>query len=215
MSLSIIFHALGCYQTLLKNQDIITKIDNNYFKKWPKIIHYNYPLAFENIFSEQAKSIKENFNLLHAIARKESVFNPLAISKVGALGMMQLMPTTAQKYYYSNVSLDHLILLEPKTNIKIAAAYLKNLQQHYHGDIANSIAAYNAGEVVVDEWIKNKDKLDPLIWIEFIAFKETRNYVKSVMKNYEIYNTIGTQKSKLLNSQLIVFKNLLKKNIKY
>jgi soluble lytic murein transglycosylase-like protein len=103
-------------------------------------------------------------SLVHSIIRAESNYNPLAISPKGALGMMQLIPSTARRF-----GVDHAF--DPRENVLGGVKYLKFLLDYYHDDYVRAIAAYNAGEGAVDKY----HGVPP--------FAETRNYVYAVARN--------------------------------
>ena len=132
--------------------------------------------------------------LVHAIIHRESMFNPLAMSPVGARGLMQLMPSTAkiiakregQTYNVNRLTAD------PRYNVEIGSAYLRRLVDNFGGFYPMAIAAYNAGPNNVTDWISEfgdprQGKLDLVDWIEDIPIYETRNYIQRVMESYYIY----------------------------
>ncbi|MFY7777678.1 MAG: transglycosylase SLT domain-containing protein, partial [Elstera sp.] len=120
--------------------------------------------------------------LVHAIIRQESNYSPTAVSKVGARGLMQLMPATA-KQVAGRLGLSHTdgrLTAEPSYNIQLGQAYLATVLDQFNGDYALAIASYNAGPGRVRQWLR--DYGDPgtdiegwLTWIEQIPFSETRN----------------------------------------
>lgn len=136
--------------------------------------------------------------MIYAIARQESEFNASAISRVGARGLMQLMPQTARelsKKLMQKFSLQKL-LSSTAYNAKLGSALLRKHLKHFNGSYLLTFAAYNAGTSRIEQWIKKYGDtrqlaLYPVIdWIENIPYSETRNYTKRVFENYEIYKSI-------------------------
>ncbi|WP_332066074.1 lytic transglycosylase domain-containing protein [Bartonella sp. CB189] len=133
--------------------------------------------------------------LVYAIARQESEFNPTAISKAGAQGMLQLLPTTAKA-----LAKKHSITWSPTKfsndtsyNVVLSAHFLEEQLERFGGSYILTLIGYNAGPRRANEWIKRYgdprgQSLDTVIdWIERIPYSETRNYVMRVMENYEVY----------------------------
>lgn len=116
-----------------------------------------------------AKIYKLPHTLLHAVITAESYYNPDAVSKAGAVGLMQLMPGTAKQYGVSN-------RLDPKQSIYGGTRYLRYLAKLFNNDLTLMLAAYNAGEGAVKKY---GNKVPP--------YKETRNYVNKVIKFYKKY----------------------------
>ena len=102
-------------------------------------------------------------NLVHAVIRAESAYQPTAKSRAGACGLMQLMPATARRFGVRDI-------WDPAQNIRGGVAYLRFLSDHFAGDIPLVLAAYNAGEGAV---AKYGNRIPP--------YRETRNYVKRVL----------------------------------
>lgn len=130
--------------------------------------------------------------LIHAIMRQESRFNPLAENQYsGAAGLMQLMPATASYIAGKNFkgSARHQ-LKNPQINLDIGQKYLQYLLKNslVDGDIIKLLVAYNAGPGNLQKWTRKIGKdVDPLIFVEMIPVKETRDYVEHVLSNYWIY----------------------------
>ena len=133
-------------------------------------------------------------DILLAVARRESEFNPKARSSAGARGLMQIMPATA-KQLTSNLgykySLDRLGS-DWQYNLELGAEYLDHLLQRYDGSLLLSFGAYNAGPTRMDKWIKRygdprNNNTNFVDWIEHIPFNETRNYIMRVLEGVLVY----------------------------
>jgi len=132
--------------------------------------------------------------LIHALIRQESVFDVNARSRVGARGLMQLMPATA-KETARKLGLNHRtdwLTSRPSHNIKLGSTYINQMINRYDGSYPLAIAAYNAGPGRVDKWLKTfgdprTGKIAWIDWIELIPIYETRNYVQRVMEATYVY----------------------------
>lgn len=155
----------------------------------PKFV---FPLKYkeEVLISAQKNGIDPY--LVFAIIKAESKFNPNAISRRGAKGLMQIMDTTgewgAKEIGFKDFTKDQLF--KPKVNIEIGSWYIARLLKQYNGDIPTLLAAYNAGTGNVYKWKNNKKySLDGII-IDYIPFEETRNYIKKVERNFRVYKIL-------------------------
>ncbi len=153
---------------------------------------FNYPIiTTPRVINGKAMPSQE---IILAITRQESEFDPKANSYAGAKGMMQLMTYTAKlvakqmKVPYSKSKLTS----DPEYNIKLGSYYFNSLLNDYREVYPFAIAAYNAGPKRVRYWRKtngdpSKNKIDYINWIELIKFEETRNYVQRVLENANVY----------------------------
>lgn len=124
--------------------------------------------------------------LILSLMKQESAFDESAISTSGALGLMQLMPATALD---TDQTVKRPQLLTPERNIMIGTKYLKKLLTRYHGNIALALASYNAGPNAVARWLKDfPPKKGILEFIELIPYRETREYVAAIIRNYMWYS---------------------------
>jgi soluble lytic murein transglycosylase-like protein len=123
---------------------------------------------YDVLISEASKKYEVDFALVKAIIRAESGFNPFAVSRKGAKGLMQLMPQTAQRMNVSNI-------FNPRENIEGGVRYFKYLLSLFNNDLRLSLAAYNAGENLILE-------------IRTIPpYRETVDYVRKVLNFYQTY----------------------------
>ncbi len=152
-------------------------------------------LAFPtSAIPDSAKMPKVEKSVVYAIARQESAFNPEAISRAGARGLLQLMPTTA-RHVAKTLGLPYSkarLTSDPAYNATLGAAHLGDLVDNFGGSYVMTFAAYNAGASRVAQWVKQHGdprdpKVDVVDWIELIPFTETRNYVQRIMENLQVY----------------------------
>ena len=118
--------------------------------------------AYDAIISEAAHLYKVDAALIRSVVQAESSFNPLALSRVGAMGLMQLTPDTADAFDVENP-------FDPRENIMAGTRLLKELLTMHHGNLALTLASYNAGSGTVARY---GGRVPP--------FKETKNYVKRI-----------------------------------
>ena len=153
---------------------------------WDEVLE-RFPRPYAERFTEAARTQGVPVTLAMAVARRESGFWTEARSPVGAQGLMQLMPRTAQSVAKS-IDLDspaNLVLTRADTNIKLGTAYLGQLLQRFNDNRVLALAAYNAGPSRAKKWYTNPQPIDA--FIEGIPFAETRAYVKAVLLYAAIY----------------------------
>jgi soluble lytic murein transglycosylase len=138
-----------------------------------------YPLEYEHIVTGHAENYDLDPAVLAAVIYRESKFQANAKSSSGAIGLMQLLPDTAKgiALHTGGSQFEVSDLWDPEINVRYGAFYLRRLLNKY-GDVKLALAAYNAGQANVDEWLANGDG---------IAFPETRQYVDEVMHARDIY----------------------------
>ena len=145
---------------------------------------------YKKDYSEYVNKYSEEYgvedNLIYALIKAESNFNPNAISHQNAKGLMQLMYSTAKELANKNqIELTEENILEPEININLGTKYISSLLNKYEC-IEVALAAYNAGSGNVDRWINGTIKADGSD-IENIPYKETNMYVRKIMRDYKIY----------------------------
>ncbi|MBL28390.1 MAG: lytic murein transglycosylase [Rhodospirillaceae bacterium] len=135
--------------------------------------------------------------LVLAVSRQESELQTTAVSRAGALGLMQLMPDTAA-HVATRLGLSYSkarLTADPTYNMTLGSAYLASLVRDFDGSYALALAAYNAGPSRVRRWLTElgdprTGKVDPIDWIEMIPFSETRNYVQRVLEGLQVYRQL-------------------------
>jgi soluble lytic murein transglycosylase len=142
--------------------------------------------------------------LVHALIKQESAFSTKAISSVGALGYMQLMPETAKlvaKELGTTYNKNKLVS-DKNYNIKLGSHYIRKLINQFNGSELLAIASYNAGPGATQRWInefydpRQQKDLDKVVdWIELITYSETRNYVQRIMENLIVYKYIMSRQN--------------------
>ena len=142
-----------------------------------------YPLAYFPLVERWARVHGLDPLLVLAVAREESRFRPGAVSPAGAVGLMQVLPSTAQ-------GLDPSVragqLTDPDTNLRLGTAYLAGRRKDFGGDLVMALAAYNAGPHAARRFQALKAE-DADEFVEGIPYEETRAYVKRVLESYGVY----------------------------
>ena len=176
------------YLEIFQSLEAMNDAVKSYFLK--KYIHFLFPLDFAKEVKEAGQKMDAPPALIFSVMRQESAFNIRARSPADAFGLMQLIPSTAQrtakryKIPYRNFK----DLYKPSKNIFLGTAHLKSLLKQYNNSFLFSVAAYNAGSTPLNQWKEEMEELEPLEFIENIPYEETRNYVRLLIRNYVFYH---------------------------
>jgi len=178
-------YIIGIILLLIVSIILILKPQNWILKRIYKLEYseYVYKYAEENDIDPY---------LVFAIIKAESNFERNIESSSGAIGLMQLMESTAIEMA-NEIGQEVIVkesLYNPEMNIKIGINYYAYLLKHYNGNRNLAITAYNAGMGNVDKWIKEGTIKEDGSDIENIPFKETNNYVRKIIRNYKIYEQL-------------------------
>lgn len=146
-----------------------------------------YPKAYLPEVAAAAAAANIDPLLLLALVREESRYDPNAISPARAVGLAQLLPTTAQAMT-GDRSFNTQRLTDPATNLRLGAQYVRLQLDRFGGDVPLALAAYNAGPGAARKWAGSDP--DPDYFIEKIGFSETRAYVRRVLGSYGIYRLL-------------------------
>jgi soluble lytic murein transglycosylase len=151
-----------------------------------------YPLAYWDPIQAQATRHGHDPYLIAGIIRQESGFEPTTVSNAGAVGLMQIMPAEAPRLGVAAGlgEITRADLFDPEKNVAVGAAEYTQKLAVMDGNPILAIAAYNAGETAVREWVTQTSPDDPDLFIESIPYAETRLYVKIVTRNRHEYHRI-------------------------
>ncbi len=150
-----------------------TMIFDEYEDEYVSYEEYYYSSnTYDRIINDASELYGIDPYLIKAIIKTESNFNPYALSNKGACGLMQLIPATAKRFGVNDI-------YDPRSNIYGGTKYLNYLMEFFKGDLTLVLAGYNAGENAV---VKYNNKIPP--------YKETKNYVKKVLKFLDYFNDI-------------------------
>lgn len=160
---------------------------------WGVLEKKTSPQRYSDYVSQYAYEYNVPESLIYAVIKVESDFNPNAISGAGAMGLMQMMPSTfeemtSDKYLGENLDVDELF--DPEVSIRYGTYYLKYLHGYFEGNWNNAIAAYNGGMGNVSKWLANAEYSDGEGNLTYIPFEETRNYVQKVNKARQTYQEL-------------------------
>lgn len=153
-----------------------------YADKKADVITYLFPTPYMEYFSKSAKQYNVDIALLYAMAREESWFNPKAISPVGAKGIMQLMDFVYESYYKDRG------YFNPEKNINAGTAHIKEYLGQFPDNTTFGIMSYNAGVGAVRKW--ERKHVDWELFLECVPYRETRVFVKRVLRSYIFYKYV-------------------------
>ncbi len=159
-----------------------------------------YPCGFSDIVAPSAERYDVEPELIFAIIRQESIFDPDIVSPAGAVGLMQIMPFTGEEIATAvsdTFAVDSLS--NPRINVRYGSYYIRKLLDDFSGNLLLAIAGYNGGPHNVEKWYeRNKDEGFDL-FVEDIAYTETRGYVKKVLANYWTYKQLAQCNASFVN----------------
>jgi len=196
----------------IERYDFSIQISKNASYKNVILLDSSYPRI------EVPKEIKKkiiNNSVVLALIRQESEFDTSAISKVGAKGLMQIMPATGRVLSReTDVQYSKEKLIKDKDyNLQLGSYYIADLIEDFNSYYL-AFAAYNAGPNRVEKWIKShgdprKKQIDPITFIELIPFQETRNYVQRVIENINVYEFLQNKENAKNKIGKLIYENQL------
>ena len=173
-------------------------LEEDWHREWPKGENYkkwllSYPRAWLTVLEPAAKENDYPIDLLLAITREESAFDPMDESWANAIGLLQMIVPTAKRFAHAGESVSRETLRDPVYNAEVGTRWLDWLWETYVHCPALAIAGHNAGEGAVNKWLKERGNLELDEWVESIPYDETRNYTKRVLSTYFTYRWMGAR----------------------
>jgi soluble lytic murein transglycosylase len=150
-----------------------------------------FPMPYREKVMTHAVAKQLDPSIIYGVMRRESLFDPLAKSRVGALGLMQLMPATARSVA-KGLGLKkpgQADILKVDNNINFGTQYFRTVLNRFGNNVSLAAAAYNAGPFNVKRWLPSADTLPADLWVEIVPYKETRNYVQGVLAYATVFDT--------------------------
>jgi soluble lytic murein transglycosylase len=190
MVLSVMLNEVGAYHHALRlaRARFRDKLERTGGTVASEMWNVAYPTGLVPTIKDQGAKGVDPY-LVAAIIREESQYDWKAVSRVGAIGLMQVMPGTAnavaQRSGFPPVVREDLF--DQETNIRIGVRYVEQLLVQFSGNVVQTIAAYNAGPVVVGNWVALHRSRSQDEFVELIPYQETRQYVKRVLRSYREY----------------------------
>lgn len=194
-SLATLYEKMGLSNkaiTLVESKGLGIQSNGIISKEFAKIL---YPKPHWETVCTAAKKYDIDPYLVLALMRQESLFNHNALSKSGAIGLMQILPSTGQgiakklKIAWPSKQ----VLYKPETNIQVGVDFLSYLKDRFHNNHAHVLSGYNAGPNATQRWLKDNQTLDE--FVASIPYSETNGYVTRVLKNYWIYKLLYDPKN--------------------
>ncbi|HTU58914.1 MAG TPA: lytic transglycosylase domain-containing protein, partial [Polyangiales bacterium] len=147
-----------------------------------------YPRPYAGLVSKVAEQHGLDSELIYSVMRQESSFRPEVVSPANAVGLLQLMPRTAERLSAElGVVFVPSDLRRPQANVKLGGYYLRKLVSAFDGSLPLAIASYNAGPSAVTYWLEHAQGLELDVFVARIPYEETRSYVERVLGNYARY----------------------------
>ena len=151
-----------------------------------------YPRPYWSTLVADAQANGLDPYLVAALIRQESEFNPNAVSRANAYGLMQLLPSVGKGLAKKagDKHFNAAQLLQPSLNLQLGTMDLRHALDRYNGQVEYALASYNAGDTPVHRWIAENDYKDVPEWVESIPYTETREYVEAIIRNREMYRAL-------------------------
>jgi len=156
-----------------------------------RLLRIVFPFPHRDAIVREARARGLDPFFVAGLIRQESMFHVSISSSAGAIGLMQLMPGTAQEVARSlGIRYEQARLSDPEYNVRLGTQYLASMLRRYDGRAEDALAAYNAGPGRINQWRQRPEYRDRDVFMEHIPFRETRHYVKVVQQYTRIYTAL-------------------------
>ena len=157
-----------------------------------RLLEVVYPFPYREIVAREAAEWGVSPIMLAALIRQESAFEADIVSHAGAIGLMQVMPSTGRELAgaHGPNPFQESSLTAPEVNLHLGSAFFVDMSERYDGVLPLVLSAYNAGPTRATRWRRYPEASDPLRFTERIPFEETRGYVKNVRRNLGLYQIL-------------------------
>lgn len=153
------------------------------------IINRLFPLSYRDYVKNRSKKFKIDHRMVYSVIKAESMYNHVAVSSAGAVGLLQIMPNTA-KGIAKNLKISTYDLKDPYTSINFGVKYLSWLNRMFKGNFEEMMGGYNAGAGNIIKWKKKFDYSDSDLFVELIPYEETRYYILRTRRFLILYKLI-------------------------
>jgi len=181
-TLALVFHKVGLDLPVFKILHQVLARQPNLASA--DLLPLMFPVRYWEMIQESAGTDMDPV-LLKSLIRQESAFASNAKSQARAMGLMQIIPSTARTLGIRDTDL----LMDPKTNVSVGTRYFRQLVRQF-GSVELALAGYNAGPKRVEEWKRRYQTSKPDLFLELIPYRETREYVRLIRRNEAIYRRI-------------------------
>jgi tetratricopeptide (TPR) repeat protein len=156
-----------------------------------RLLRIVFPFPHREVIVREARARGLDPFFVAGLIRQESMFHPSIASSAGAIGLMQLLPGTAQEVARSlGIRYERARLDDPEYNVRLGTQYLAQMLRRFDGRAEDALSAYNAGPGRITQWRQRPEYRDRDVFMEHIPFRETRHYVKVVQQNTRIYTAL-------------------------
>jgi soluble lytic murein transglycosylase len=182
----------GLYRQALSLSDRLLRADQGLDETEKRFLwRILYPICYADVVLSESRAQAVDPFLVLAVMKNESTFDPGAVSSAGARGLMQLMPQTAGAIAaYLGEDTRGLDLRDPELNLRYGVWHLGRLIGKYSDSVVTALAAYNAGEDNAERWLASTGSTDGFLYMESVSFRETREYIRRVLRDFQVYREI-------------------------